>query len=145
MAEGAGNSMNEVSLFHLYVLRFFFAVLAIAEGATQVRLFLHHEHWAPTSGIAHSFLLALAVLSIVGVRYPLQMLPLLIYEILWKMIWVLGFALPLWLANQFDADTRKAFFEIAPVVILIPFIPWRYVFAKYVVQPGDRWASRTSR
>jgi len=145
MAEGTGNPMNDVSLFHLYVLRFFYAVLAIGQGVIQVPLFLHHGHWTLTGGVAHSFLLALAVLSIVGVRYPLQMLPLLIYELLWKMIWLLGIALPLWLANQFDADTRKSFFEIAPVVILIPFIPWRYVFAKYVMRPGDRWVSHASR
>jgi hypothetical protein len=130
MAEEAGKAMTEVSLFRLYVLRFFFAVLAVSQGVIQVPLFLQHEHWSQTSSVAHSFFLALAVLSLVGVRYPLQMLPLLIYEILWKLIWLLGVALPLWLANQFDADTQKAFPEIAPIVILIPFIPWRYVFTK---------------
>src|SRR5262249_23190257 len=114
MAEGTGQSMSEVSLFRLYVLRFFYAVLAISQGAIQVPLFLHHEHWSQAAGVAHSFFLALAILSIFGVRYPLQMLPLLIYELLWKMIWLLGVALPLWLANQFDADTQKAFPEIAP-------------------------------
>jgi len=25
------------------------------------------------------------------------------------------------------------------VVILIPLIPWRYVFAHYVLKHGDRW------
>jgi hypothetical protein len=59
-----------------------------------------------------------------------------IYELLWKFIWLLSIALPLWLANQVDADTRKAFFEIGPVVVLIPFIPWRYVFQNYVSKPG---------
>jgi len=133
--------MNDVSLFHLYVLRFFYAVLAIGQGLIQVPLFLHHGPWTQGSAAAHSFLLALAILSIVGVRYPLQMLPLLFYELLWKMIWLLGVALPLWLTNQFDAVTRESFFEIAPVVILIPFIPWRYVFANYIMRPGDHWVS----
>jgi hypothetical protein len=63
----------------------------------------------------------------------------LFYEILWKSIWLVGIALPLWLANQVDADTRKAFFEIALVIVLIPFIPWRYVFQTYIAKPGDRW------
>jgi len=131
----------EVSLFHLYVLRVFYAVLAFAQGAIQLPLFLHHGHWTLNTGVAHSFLLALAMLSLVGIRYPLKMLPLLIYELLWKSVWLLGIALPLWLANQFDADTRQSFFEIAPVVVLIPFIPWRYVFRKYIAEPGDRWST----
>lgn len=131
-----------VSLFRLYLLRALYAVLALAEGSIQLQLFLRHGHWTQGSAVAHSFLLALAILSIVGVRYPLQMLPLLVYEILWKSIWLAGVALPLWLANQVDADTRKAFFEIGPVVVLIPFIPWRYVFENYIAKPGDRWTNR---
>ncbi len=65
------------------------------------------------------------------------MLPLLIYELLWKMIWLLAVALPLWLAHQLDADTLKSLPTIAPVVIIIPFIPWRYVFAKYLLHPSQ--------
>ena len=128
-----------VSLFRLYLLRALYALLAAAEGFIQIRLFLHHGHWPQATGVAHCFLLALAILSIAGVRYPLKMLPLLIYEILWKTIWLVGIALPLWLAHQVDADTRKGFFEITPVVVLIPFILWRYVFQTYIAKPGDRW------
>jgi hypothetical protein len=95
-----------------------------------------------SSGAVHCFLLALAILSVVGVRYPLQMLPLLVYEILWKSIWLAAIALPLWLAHQVDADTRASFFEIGPIVVIIPFIPWRYVFRNYIAKPGDRWTSR---
>ena len=132
----------DVSLFRLYLLRAVYALLALAEGSIQLQLFLHHAHWTLNSGIAHSFLLALATLSLVGVRYPLQMLPLLVYELLWKFIWLVGIALPLWLANQVDADTRQAFFQIGPIVVLVPFIPWRYVFQNYIAKPGDRWTSR---
>lgn len=133
---GAGDA---IALWRLYVLRACYAVLAAAEGSIQVSAFLHHAHWTPASGAAHSFLLALALLSIVGIRYPLGMLPLLVYELLWKMIWLGGVALPLWAANQVDADTRKSFFEIAPVIILIPLLPWGYIFSNYLKKAGDRW------
>jgi hypothetical protein len=135
----SGVEAPAVPLWRLYVLRAFFAVIALGQGSIQLPLFFHHPHWTLNSGVAHSFLLALALLSIVGIRYPLQMLPLMIYELTWKLIWLLGIALPLWLAGQVDADTRHSFFEIAPIVVVIPFIPWRYVFAKYVTSPGDRW------
>jgi|SRR3954452_6147032 hypothetical protein len=146
-ASGTGNiSANTerqasagVPLWQLYGLRVLFALIAVAQGALQLPLFFNHPHWTVMSGAAHSFLLALSLLSFVGIRYPLQMLPLMIYELLWKMIWLLGIWLPLWLAGQVDADTRQSFFEIAPIVVVIPFIPWGYVFAKFVKAPGDRW------
>ena len=137
--EDGNTRTGGVSLLRLYLLRAIYALIAVAQGSIQLPLFLHHGHWTLMSGVAHSFLLALALLSIVGIRYPLQMLPLLVYELLWKTVWLLGIALPLWLTNQFDADTRQSFVEIAPIVVLVPIIPWRYVWAHYVKKPGDRW------
>ena len=136
---GSGAAAPAVALWRLYALRAFYALIAVGQGSIQLPLFFNHPHWTLMSGVAHSFLAALALLSIVGIRYPLQMLPLLIYELLWKVIWLLGIALPLWLGNQLDADTRQSFFEIAPIVVLIPFLPWGYVIANYVKKPGDRW------
>jgi hypothetical protein len=130
---------DAVPLWRLYVLRACYAILAAAEGSIQLPAFLHHGHWTPGSGAAHSFLLALALLSMVGIRYPLGMLPLLVYELLWKTIWLCGVALPLWLANQVDADTRKSFFEIAPVAVIFPLLPWGYIVSRYLKKPGDRW------
>lgn len=126
-------------LWRLYVLRALYAILAGAEGSIQLSAFLHHAHWTPAGGVAHSFLLALALLSAVGIRYPLGMLPLLVYELLWKTVWLCGIALPLWAAGQLDPDTRRSFFEIAPVVILFPLLPWRYIFFNFLKKPADRW------
>jgi hypothetical protein len=128
-----------VSLFRLYLLRAVYLLIAVGQGSIQGPLFFHHGHWTLMSGVAHSFLLALALLSPAGIRYPLRMLPLLVYELLWKATWLLGIALPLWLGGQVDADTRQSFFEIAPIIVLIPILPWRYLFANFVAKPGDRW------
>lgn len=136
---GGNGAGDAVSLWRLYALRAIYTILAVGQGSIQLPMFLHHAHWTVMSGAAHSFLLALALLSIVGIRYPLRMLPLLVYELLWKMIWLCGYALPLWVANQVDADTRKSFFEIAPIVILFPLLPWSYIFSNYLRKPGDRW------
>ena len=130
---------DAVSLWRLYVLRACYAILAAGEGSAQLAAFLHHDHWTQASAAAHSFLLALALLSVVGIRYPLGMLPLLVYELLWKLIWLCGIALPLWLANEVDADTRESFFQIAPVIILVPLLPWKHISFRFVKSGGDRW------
>jgi hypothetical protein len=112
-----------------------FALIGFAQGYLQFPLFFHHPHWTLAGGVVHSMLATLAALSLVGIFYPLRMLPVLVYELLWKSIWLLGIALPLWLSNQFDPDTRETFFECVGVVILIPIIPWRYFFRG----PADPW------
>ena len=131
--------MAEVSTVRLFILRAMYAVLGLAEGYLQFPLFFNHPQWPLTTGVVHSFFAALAALSLVGIFYPLRMLPLLVYELLWKSIWLLGIALPLWLGNQVDPDTRKTFYETVGVVILIPIIPWRYLFRG----PADPWFSKT--
>jgi hypothetical protein len=91
---GGRGAAEDVPLWRLYVLRACYAILAIGLGSSQMSAFLHHAHWTQNTAAAHSFLLALATLSVVGVRHPLRMLPLLVYELLWKMIWLVGVALP---------------------------------------------------
>ena len=78
--------------------------------------------------------------GIFGIRYPLQMLPLLLFELVWKSIWVLAIGLPLWSAGRLDADTRETWNACLMGLVLFPLvIPWGYVWRRYVRQPGDRW------
>ncbi len=109
---------------------------------------IHHaKAWDLMHGVASSLLAAISVLAALGIRYPLQMLPLLLFELLWKAIWLLAIALPLWSANQLDADTNQLDADTMETVkaclmgiVLVPIvIPWPYVLAQYVKKPGDRW------
>ncbi len=84
-------------------------------------------------------LAAIAVLAVLGIRYPLRMLPLLLFEVLWKSIWLIAIALPLWSAHQLDADTMETVKACVMGIVLVPIvIPWPYVLAQYVKKPGDR-------
>jgi len=68
-----------------------------------------------------------------------QMVPLLLFELIWKAIYLLAFALPLWLAHQVTADAAEDIRACLMVVIFIPLIPWRYVVRHYILGRGDRW------
>jgi hypothetical protein len=96
--------------------------------------------WDPIYGVAYSFWAAYSALMVLGVRYPLAMLPLLILQLLYKSVWFIAVARPLWSAGQLDGVAREltSVFAAALVFDLI-VIPWPYVIAHYVRKPGDRW------
>ena len=101
---------------------------------------------APWDGVVDSVLAAVSIVALIGLRYPLQMLPLLLFELLWKSIWLLSFAWPLWSTGDIDAGTRETIKACLMGIVIFPIsIPWGYVFAHYVRQPSERWKARVVR
>ncbi len=132
--------MTDVSLFRLYALRAAYLFVALGLAATVWPLLLNRPvQWPLMNSVVCSLLAAVSVLAAIGVRYPLQMLPVLLFELVWKSIWLLAVALPLWSPNQLDARTWETVKDCLFGAILIPLIPWRYVLEQYVTRPGDRW------
>ena len=97
------------------------------------------------TGVAWSMLGAVSVLAAFGLRYPLQMLPALLFELLWKVIWLAAFAFPLWRADQVDANTAQTIFECSLAIILVIAIPWPYVVHHYLIKKGDRWGASSKK
>jgi len=131
----------DVSLIRLYVLRALYLLIGVAQGLqTWTALLHHHGPWEFWHGVGLSLLGALTALALLGVRYPVRMLPLLIFEFTWKLIWVLAIWLPLWMGHRVDPDTADSAFSIFLGVVLVPLVlPWGYVWKSYVTAPGDRW------
>ncbi|MDB5756102.1 MAG: hypothetical protein JWP34_2079 [Massilia sp.] len=132
--------MNEVSLFRLYLLRALYLFIAVGLGVEIWPGVIHHDKpWELMEGVVACMLAALGALAIVGLRYPLQMLPLLLWEMLWKSIWLLVVALPLWSLGQMDKATWATTFACLMGVIVPLAIPWPYVCARFILKPGNRW------
>ncbi|WP_219836197.1 hypothetical protein [Paenibacillus sp. R14(2021)] len=132
--------MIEVSLFRLYSLRALYLLVVVGLGITVWPGVIHHEQpWELKEGVVQCMLAAFSALSVLGLRYPLQMLPLLLWEMLWKSIWLIVIALPLWSTGQMDESTW-ATASACLIVLIFPFgIPWRFVFAHYIKKHGDRF------
>lgn len=88
-------------------------------------------------GLAKSMLGGLAVMSLLGIRYPLQMLPLMLYETAWKTIWLVVIALRAWLAGNWNIEFQGLFQDCVGIVIAYFIIPWPYVSAKYFIHPME--------
>jgi len=130
-----------VSLLRLYVLRATYLLLVAGLGQMILPELAGHEPLA--RGVVPSLLGAVWLLAIVGLRYPLQMLPLLMFELVWKAIWLFDYGLPQWYSGQAPATFTGDVQAIVAGVILMPIvIPWGYVYQHYIKAAGDRW-SRT--
>ena len=133
--------MSEVSTFRLYLMRATYLLMVVGLGLTiWPGIIQHTKPVALMDGVVASLLAAVTVLAALGIRYPLQMLPLLFFELVWKSIWLLAIALPLWSADRIDADTMESVIACLTGIVLMPIvIPWQYVFANYMKKTGDRW------
>ena len=95
--------------------------------------------------VVGSVLGALSLLAVLGIRYPLKMLPLLFFELLWKVMWVVGWGLPLWFSQQLRPDAQETLLACLMGVVLVPLvIPWGYVLKQYVKAPGDPWRKQVT-
>ena len=133
--------MNEVSLFRIYLMRAYYLLIVTGLIFTQWTAIINHQlSMSHMRGVVACLLGTVAVLSALGIQYPLKMIPVLLFELIWKTIWLLAFALPLWKAGMLDADTRESVFATAMGVVLTPLVlPWRYVWRHYVAEVGERW------
>ncbi|HEY4616990.1 MAG TPA: hypothetical protein VIH09_02200 [Flavobacterium sp.] len=132
--------MNDVSTFRLYLLRALYLLISVGLAFTIWPQIIHHPTpWPLWHGVGCSLLGAISLLAFVGIRYPLKMLPILFLELIWKSIWLIAVALPLWSAGQVDADNLETAQNCLMGIIVPLVIPWRYVWINYVKMRGDRW------
>jgi hypothetical protein len=131
---------GEVALWRLYTLRLCYLILAGGIGTFFWPSIIHHTaEFAIAEGVRFSLLGGLGLAAVLGIRYPVQMIPLLLFELAWKGIYLAAFALPLWQAHQITDAMAEDIKSVLMVVVFVPLIPWGYVFRNYVVKPGDRW------
>jgi len=136
--------MGEVTLLRLYVMRAFYLLILFGVGSMALPALTGPTPLDPLDAVAFGFWGALALLAAVGLRYPLRMVPLIMVQLVYKTIWLLAVAVPLWRAGApFDPET--AGFTRAMVIGVVAdliVMPWGYVFVHYVRRPGDRWTIR---
>lgn len=139
----ATRNLNEVSVARLYVLRALYLLVVIGLGVTLMPYVFFPkkpmETWEFFHGVQTCMMVAFWLLCMLGIRYPLQLLPVLMWELLWKTIWLLTVPLPLWLNGTLDDKLLPNVFAIGAVVLVYIAMPWSYVYRHYVKKQGDQW------
>lgn len=129
-----------LSLRRLYLLRLGYLVIAVGLAVTKWPLIITHDGpWPLFEGVETCMLVALSLLWFLGLRYPVQMLPILLFEVGWKLIWLTVIGIPLLSADHIDPATSSVLYACLWVVVPLAVIPWPYVLRHYVIKQGDPW------
>lgn len=138
--------MNDVSTLRLYLLRGMYLLMTVGLALTiWPHIIAPANLVAGPTSVIRALLGALAALCLLGLRYPLRMLPLLLFELLWKLIWIGASAIPMWMGPGLDSYASNTLFACLMGVVLVPIVvPWGYVYRQYIRAPGDRWRGRRS-
>jgi hypothetical protein len=136
-------NMSEVSLFRLYVLRAAYLFIIVGVGTMIWPLLLGSPETAEHfRGVTWCLLSTVALLALIGLRHPLKMLPLLFFELIWKVTWLVFIGLPLRSAGQLQGEFSETWFANLLGLVIVPLVmPWGYVIRHYIRAPGDRWSN----
>ena len=129
---------HEVSLVRLYVIRLGALAGVVSLGSDVLPDLIWPD---PTGrGMITAILGGLCVMALIAIRYPLKMVPILLFEFVWKLIWLLRFGLPQWSAGTGSPRLSEDLISIGlfPLVFGL-VIPWGYVWRHYVIAPTERW------
>jgi hypothetical protein len=124
----------------LNVMRFGYAFMGVGLAILKWPVLIQHAQSLPVmEGVVVCLLTAMSLLAFLGLRYPVRMLPILLFEVAWKVIWIAAVAIPHLVSDDMNAATSEVLFSCSFVVIILAVIPWRYAWRRYVRTPGDAW------
>ncbi|MFI6832230.1 hypothetical protein ACIBG5_34335 [Kribbella sp. NPDC050241] len=121
-------------------MRFGYAFMGVGIALVKWPVLLQDARSLPVmEGVVACLLTAMSLLAFLGLRYPVRMLPILLFEVCWKVVWIGAVAIPHLIANDLNAAARDVLFNCSFVVVILAVIPWRYTWRRYARTPGDAW------
>jgi hypothetical protein len=126
---------------NIYLLRLLFLLVVLFVASDSWSSILKHAGpWDPVKAAAVCMWAAYSVLSILGLLNPLKWLPIVMFEIFYKLIWLAIVAYPLWSTNRLaGSPAEEMTYAFIWVILPIVAMPWAYAFRTYV------WPSKKNR
>ena len=124
-----------VPKINIYLLRIMFVLMVVFLGKDSwTHIITFTGSWNPTNAVAWCLWASYSVLAILGIIHPLKMLPIVMLEIFYKVLWLMVVAYPLWRSNQLTGSPAEAMTNAFLWVLLpIAAMPWRYFIKEYIL------------
>ena len=133
------NVHSELSLARLRLLRAGYLLIGVGLVLVKWPLLPHAASLPLYDGVTLCMLTAMSLLAFLGLRYPVKLLPVLLFESAWKLLWLALVALPKAIAGDLDPATTQVLLNCSLVVVILAVTPWSYLWRNYVRATGDRW------
>lgn len=119
---------------NIYLLRLLFILMfVIVAYNVWTYILTYNGTWDPIKAAAWCMWGAYSLISFIGIMRPLKMLPIIIFEIIYKVTWLLIVAYPLWEQNELTGSSAEIMTkEFVWVLLPIVAMPWRYFFRTYI-------------
>jgi hypothetical protein len=92
----------------------------------------HQGPWDHVRAVAFCVWVAYPTMSLLGLVNPLRMLPLVLFMLFYKTLWVAVVAYPLWASDQLAGSPAEAMARIfSGVWVVYLIMPWGYVLRTY--------------
>jgi hypothetical protein len=138
-ASAAGEPLD-LPLWRLNLMRVGYLLMGVGLVVVKWPIVIGYDQSMPLyEGIVAVLLTAMSLLAFLGLRHPVRLLPILLFEILWKLIWLSVVALPAVVAGEVDQAMSETIFDCSFVLIIMAVVPWRYAWQRYAVAKGDQW------
>tara|TARA_R110002020_G_scaffold97708_1_gene233142 strand:+ start:64043 stop:64396 length:354 start_codon:yes stop_codon:yes gene_type:complete len=100
-----------------------------------ISIFTNKDLWEPMTAVGYSLWATFAVLSVIGLIHPIKMIPIILLNITYKIIWLSIVAYPLWSINQLEGSNAEGLTKsnFIGFIIDLVIIPWSYVFKNYIL------------
>lgn len=131
--------MTRLPTWRIVLLRLCY--LAIAAGLSTIvipRLISLPPDWTSSGAVVTSFLTAMMTLCALGTFRPIAMLPVMVFELVWKFTYMLRIALPLWLEGRLVDGFEQTFWDCVPILLFVPIIPWALVWRRMMPRRSAR-------
>lgn len=122
--------MHDVPFWRLLVLRAYYLLMAVGTALVfWPDLLAHDSAFGVKWGAQYALLCGLTPFAVLGLFYPLKMLPIVLYEFTWKALWLALVAAPLWLGDAMTDGVKSNVFACSIAIVLTPFVtPWVFVW-----------------
>jgi hypothetical protein len=128
-----------LSLHRLYAMRGGYLLMGLGLALVKWPLLADASTMPLYEGVTWSLLTAMSLLAFLGLRYPVKMLPVLLFESLWKLLWLGLIALPNAAAGTLDQAMTEVLANCSLLVVIAAATPWGYVWSQLTQVAGDRW------
>src|SRR3954454_7140745 len=119
---------SDLSLTRLHLMRAGYLLMGVGLALVKWPLLPHAASLPLYEGVTLCLLTAMSLLAFLGLRYPVKLLPVLLFESAWKLLWLGLVALPKAVDGNLDAATSEVLVNCSLVVLILAVTPWPYVW-----------------